>query len=735
MIGRLASSSIGFSLGRIAGLLTLVWLGIWSAESQGALMDCLVGHWTFDGNYLDTSTSGNHAVAYGSPGPTFVSGKIGQAISVTGSTGYVQSRSTVNISGSQARTLNVWFSSPSTTVNAAPVSTGSTGKGQLFDLYLKNTGVFGGHFYEGGWDTLTSPAENPTYAANTWTMATLVYQGGTTVDVYKDGQLFKTAKIPGQLNTTNSKLSVGAGGAYGPAYTGLVDDVALWNRALSAAEIQSIYDAASKGYSLFLPLSPLAIQFDGGTGHGTASGYLGPGHITGAFRGGTWNAVVAGTGISGNVLDESGKSVSNITLEFAGYGAPDGTVGPLTNWGTTVAQFTISPDKGWGGIYDTALTGDTVYVSTGQRNVMGTRVRGLPAGTYDVFFVRGTTERPFDVAIGVNINELANNKFTSPGFQGSATNNAWVEGTSLQGGNYFHKRVTISGPTDNITIITDVLGVDYNDLVGLQIAKVANPTPPLTFRLQFDMGRTRGIPYGPVGPGHKVGLFTGNEWNALGPNSTGNYSNLSVVDEFGNPLVVDENGTPINLTIQIASNNGQSPLSNWGQVKVSDWSGLSGLKGVNATELMSDALYVSEGSREVMGIRIGGLPMGQYEVFMMPKYGTELTANKSQRIAIGVNLNSLVGTSFISPAGSFDEWIQGTATQAGNYYRQLVFVPGPNDWLTMIFDDLDVSTTEFMGFQIARIGVPEPSTLALGVVGFVGLAVLGIRRKKSSSGK
>ncbi len=733
MIGRLASSSsIGFSLGRIACLLALVWLSIWSGESQGALMDYLVGHWTFDNNYLDTSTSGNHAVAYGSPGPTFVDGKIGKAISVTGSTGYVQTSSNVNISGNQARTLNVWFSSPSI-VTAAPVSTGGTGTGQLFDLYLKNTGEFGGHFYGAKYDTLTDPSTNPTYALDTWTMATLVYQGGKTVDVYKNGQFFKTATIPGQLNTTNSKLSVGSGGAYGPAYTGLVDDVALWKRALSAAEIQSIYDAALKGYSLFLPLSPLAIQFDGGTGHGTASGYLGPGHITGAFRGGTWNAVVAGTGISsGTVLDESGKTVSNITLEFAGYGANDGNVGTLTNWGTaTVAQYTC-PNTGWGGIYDTALTGDTVYVSPGDRNVMGTRVRGLPAGTYDVFFVRGTSAYPFDVAIGVNINELANNKFTSPGFQGSPMNNTWVEGTSLQGGNYFHKRVTISGPTDNITIITDVLGAKYNDLVGLQIAKVANPTPPLTFRLQFDMGRTRGIPYGPVGPGHTAGLFTGNEWNALGPSSTGNYSNLSVVDEFGNPLVVDENGTPINLTIQIASNNGQSPLSNWGQVKVSDWSGLSGLEGVNATELMSDALYVSAGNREVMGIRIGGLPMGQYEVFMMPKYGN---STSQQQIAIGVNLNSLVGTSFISPAGSFDEWIQGTATQAGNYYRQLVFVPGPNDWLTMIFDDLDVSTTEFMGFQIARIGVPEPSTLALGVVGFVGLVVLGIRRKKSSSGK
>lgn len=468
------------------------------STADAALLDNLVGHWTFDGNYSDTSMSVNHGAAFGTPGPSFTAGKIGQAVSVTALTGYVQTIANVGISGNQARTLNVWVNPPSTTVNTAPVSTGGTGNGKLFDLYLRSDGQFGGHFYGGSWDTLASP--NPTYAANSWTMATLVYQGGNTVDVYKDGQFFETAPIPGMLSTTDSKLSIGAGGAFGPVHTGKVDDVALWNRALSAAEIQSIYQAAQQGYSLYVP-PPLALP---------------------------------------------------------------------------------------------------------------------------------------------------------------------------------------------------------------------------QFRVQFDMGQAVGVAQGMHGPGHVAGLFSGNQWNVLGSSSTGNYANLSVVDEFGNPLTVDENGEPISLTVQLAANNGAAPLTNWGNVQVGDWGGLSGLQGINYTELMRDALYVSAGSREVMGIRIGGLPMGQYEVFMMPKYSGSISR---QQVAIGLNLNSLVGTSFLSPAGSFNTWVQGTDTLAGNYYRALVFVPGRSDWLTMLFDNLDYTTTEFMGFQIARVAVPEPSTLMLLVVGLAAAAI------------
>lgn len=697
----------------------LLALSVLGAPARAAIIDNLVGYWTFDGSFNDSSASDNNGVKFGSP--SFVAGKVGQALSVTGATGYVRSLNNVWLSGNQPRTLNLWFNAAST-ANAAPVSTGATGNGQLFDLYLNSSALYGGHFYGGSWDTFGGAA-NPTYAANTWTMATLVYSGGNTVDVYKDGQFVKTATLPGNLNTTNSRLSVGAGGAYGPVYTGLVDEVALWNRTLSASEISSLYNGG-QGRNL-IPASPLALQFHANAGAGPipAPGTIGPGHAVSVVKGGAWNAI--SSHFTGTVQDENGNNLPNpVTIEFAGYGAGVNDFGPLTNWGTATLSPFNAALTGWGGVYDTALTRDSLYVSAGGRNVMGTRVSGLPAGTYDIFFVRGNASPAMQVAIGANITELAGNSFNTPSFQGSTTNNTWIEGTSLQAGNYFRKRVTISGPGDNIAVITDVVGVNYNDFLGLQIAKVADPTPPTLFRTQFDAGRSVGATYGPAGPGHAVGLFTGNEWNALGASPTGSYTG-QFVDEHGNPLRTD-GGAPLTLTVQMAANNGLSPLSNWGSVTVADWAGNPGNTGVNNTDLMRDALYVSAGSREVMGIRVGGLPAGWYEVLMMPKYAA---STSPQSVSIGANINALDG-SLVSPAGAFDTWVEGTSTQAGNYYRKRVNIAGPADWIAMIYDNTSYTSTEFMGFQIARIAVPEPSAWALLALGLAAVAVPAWRRKR-----
>jgi hypothetical protein len=702
-----------------------------AAPAEAAILDNLVGYWSFDGNYVDSSNLQNAMVAGGTP--SFVSGQAGQALSLNGSN-WVESQNNVVVSGNQPRTLNFWMNASALQGSKAPTAFGAGATAELFDSFLKSDGTYGGHFYDANYDTFiaaTYPvgASNPTYTPGTWTMATLVYSGGNTADVYRNGQFVKTVTMPGPLDTAVTKFYSGKSVGYAPSsgYTGAVDEVALWNRTLSAAEISTVYNTGQQGKSLLStqPASSLAIQFDAFAGAGAAAGLQGPGHAAGVMKGTTWNEITSH--FTGAVYNENG-AVSGVTatVQFAGSASTDLNTA-LTNWGTPAMALFNGAATGWGGVYDTALTKDTVYVpdATG-RNLAGTRVGGLPAGTYDVFWVRGTASAAMNVAIGTNITQLGGNLFATPTFQGSATNNAWVLGTSLQGGNYFRKRVTVSGPSDYIAVLTDVVGYTYNDFLALQIAKVDNPKPPTLFRMQFDTGRSVGVPYGPVGPGHTLGTFTGSEWNALGASSTGNYTSSNFVDENGNPLLND-NGTPMNVTVQIAANNGASPLSNWGSVTVADWSGVGGLTGINNTELMRDALYVSVGDRNVMGIRVGGLPMGLYEVLMMPKYAASTV---QQMVSIGLNQNSLGSDSLLSPVGSSNAWVEGTDTQGGNYYRALVNISGPSDWITMIYDNDGITTSEFMGFQIARIGVPEPSSWLLLAIG---LAVAGcVRRRKAT---
>ena len=675
----------------------------------GPVYDGLVGHWKFDGDYSDTSLTGNAALAVPGTGTVaFATGQVGQALSVSAAA-YARTVNNLAVSGQMPRTVNAWFH-PTAAQTQAPLAAGTGSGGRIFDLYLRTSPTeFGGHFYGGNYDTLTGA--NPQYTPGQWTMATLVYDGDRTVNVYRNGEFFKSATLPGTLNTGLSALYFGGGGGYSGTrqYAGMIDDVAVWNRVLTADEIAAVYQANSGGASLG-QTSPLAVQFDMGNS-GAASGPIGPAQWLGAMTGGSWN-VVTGHLADATVNDEHGVALADpLTLQFGSTAS-----GSITNWGTvTPAQ--SSNSGGPGGVHSTALMTDFVYtLPHDTRQIMGTRLSGLPAGTYDVFAMprHGTVTHDFSVAIGANIDTLTGNAFTNPGGSASAD---WVVGTSLQMGNVFRKRVTISGPTDSIAVLFDNLGASATEIMGLQIVQVADPTPPRNFRVQFDAGRTRGVPYGPVGPGHATGLFSGNQWNALAGNFTG-----TIVDEFGNPL-------PGEVTVQFAANDGTQPLtSSWGAGTVGDWSGfsISELAGVNTTEMMRDALYVGGGARDVMGIRVGGLPTGLYEVLMMPKYSGSISA---QRVAIGANLEDLSG-GFLSPAGASDTWVEGTETQAGNYYRDLVVIHGTDDWITMIFDNLDYTSTEFMGFQIAWVGIPEPSSALLLLTGLFALLVRTHRRSR-----
>ncbi len=444
-----------------------IWL-ISGGTTHAGVLNGLVGHWNFDGDYLDTSISENYAVPSGSL--TLVAGRLGQALSVTGSS-YVRTQYDSVVSGNQARTVNVWFNASLQT--EAPLSGGSAGNGQVFDLYLRNDGIFGGHFYGSGYQTMAVPpnGSDPTYSANDWTMATLVYDGGTKVDVYNNGDFVKSTNMSGQLNTGATSLYMGGGGGWTTTddYAGLVDDVSLWNRPLTASEIKSVFDAAAEGYSLS---APRALQFDFSDNNGSAFGNLGPGQSNGPITGGVWNTIQGH--FSGTAKDELGNDVPDITVEFGGTSGDTGSE-EITNWGTASVGEVVNTTSG-GGVHATALMTDTIYVSSGSRNVMGARIKGLAAGDYQVYFMprHYLVTSAFDIDIGMNIDGLTGNSFTSPALSAGLTE--WVEGTDLQAGNYFSQVVRVSGVDDWVVMLSDQAGTSVSDFMGFQIVQIPEPS-------------------------------------------------------------------------------------------------------------------------------------------------------------------------------------------------------------------------------------------------------------------
>jgi mono/diheme cytochrome c family protein/glucose/arabinose dehydrogenase len=195
---------------------------------------------------------------------------------------------------------------------------------------------------------------------------------------------------------------------------------------------------------------------------------------------------------------------------------------------------------------------------------------------------------------------------------------------------------------------------------------------------------------GALGPGHATGVFEGGTWNVLHSHYTGR-----VRDEHGQPL-------PHQVIIEFGAAEADAPITNWGMVPQNGYVNASAPAGAGNNALMNDMLYSSGVPREQAGVRVKGLPAGTYEVFALLRH---FAADESQRYAwsIGRNLDQLGNEPFIATGGSRTEWVRATSQQAGNYARATVRISGMEDSLTMIYDNLDESFSDVMGFQIARV--------------------------------
>ena len=100
----------------------------------------------------------------------------------------------------------------------------------------------------GGWQvvgTATRAAENPArLPINTWTHVAMTYDGAN-LRFYQGGVLVSTVAATGSMTNGNGPLIIG-GTTIWPAefFTGRIDEVRIYNRALTAAEIVVDRDTA-----------------------------------------------------------------------------------------------------------------------------------------------------------------------------------------------------------------------------------------------------------------------------------------------------------------------------------------------------------------------------------------------------------------------------------------------------------------------------------------------------------
>ncbi len=198
----------------------------------------LVGHWTFDGadtlsSITDKSGNSKNGYFYGGATSTAkTAGKLGQALRFNGSTNYIN---TPTISIASSISASAWVHSSNFDQNGMVILKGAVNEQwELFFAADTNDLKWRG----GG---LSSVDCTPLPTNNAWHHI-VATQTGTAAIVYVDGVVCNSNTVEAIANGSNG-IAIGRFDDFGGSYyfNGMIDDVRLYNRVLSADEVKQLY--------------------------------------------------------------------------------------------------------------------------------------------------------------------------------------------------------------------------------------------------------------------------------------------------------------------------------------------------------------------------------------------------------------------------------------------------------------------------------------------------------------
>ena len=209
----------------------------------------LVGHWAFDessgSTTADSSANHDNGTLFGSVLPTFVAGKAGNAISLNSSNGqYIYIGNVIDFSGNVEFTVSAWIQT-TTSSNGAVVYKQQYGYRSGYCMTINGSGPYGApnkaDFYgsSSGYNGVTGTSNINDGA---WHQIVGTYKAGGLLTIYVDGKLENSTASESMIGSSYPLL-FGAyynGGAV-PTFNGLIDDVQIYDNALSATQIGYLY--------------------------------------------------------------------------------------------------------------------------------------------------------------------------------------------------------------------------------------------------------------------------------------------------------------------------------------------------------------------------------------------------------------------------------------------------------------------------------------------------------------
>lgn len=241
---------------RTAELGCVAVLALAAGQASAGLMDNLQGYWQFNGSGADSSGNGRDATLYGGAG--YGGGLFGQGLSLTGNNANYAARpvdDAVFNFGSSNYTIQVWvnYNHVSGEQTLLEKFSGSGGPGWTLTT-LGSTIRF---YYHGALQL-----DGGTVAAGAWNHILFRRDGGTG-DMFVNGVLVGPVGLADGTSSSNpllfGKRNDGSGQVF--PLNGVMDEVAIWNRALTNQEVADLYNG---GNGLAMGASVIPLPHAGG---------------------------------------------------------------------------------------------------------------------------------------------------------------------------------------------------------------------------------------------------------------------------------------------------------------------------------------------------------------------------------------------------------------------------------------------------------------------------------------
>ena len=238
---------------RILSVLAIVSMGVAFAVTNASAQQyppSMVSYWKFDegsGTIAYDSIGTNHGTIYGA---TWTTGQVDRALSFDGEDDYVDIPDNNLVRNRSALTISVWF-------KIAPSET-------KFKWLFEKTHASSGFSLESPWrlspnfdvdNTLAGSVA--TLLTETWYHAALTLDGST-ARTYLNGAEVDSRYFSTSVPDNSDPIIIGRriSGYEAAAFKGIIDEVAIYNRALSACEIMQYYRAGLIGLGYEVRVKP-----------------------------------------------------------------------------------------------------------------------------------------------------------------------------------------------------------------------------------------------------------------------------------------------------------------------------------------------------------------------------------------------------------------------------------------------------------------------------------------------